>query len=503
MSLRGSTNLLSLDLQDTDVSDDGLQELKPLVNLRSLVLARTCVGDAGLEHLKSIPSLRSLNLSRLKITDRGMQSIRGLTQLTELTLRCPTVTDAGLECLTGLTGLRSLSLQDTQATDAALKHLKALTRLRRLNIRGTKASDAGLRHLAALVELKSLDIGNTRVSDAGLRHLYRLANLRCVNTYGSKVTEEALARMENVLPKLEATRVWDVTYEEFDHALLMRTPRCDVIVDGQAVPVGTKSREFVQLSGHERVALADPDDGQAPLDYALTRQNGVLLQCEVAGLKYSVNLETGQAAIGGTMIPLDGPSRTYLVDGHGRPNLADSSLFFDNHSELFLENPAKPPHPERQAKAVQGPAERKTDGRAAARRAAKLNFMASGAWNGKLVHGFFEREDLDKPVDPTDRSYPPFKFRSDVGLVFVFTRIPKSTGGLQEFLGPGDGEGEQRWKEEISTTSTTTPGTLVPKRGFSWTRRGRSTSRISGRRWRPLSVHSGINYSRRTLAARV
>ena len=50
------------------------------------------------------------------------------------------------------------------------------------------------------MELKSLDIGNTRVSDAGLRHLYRLANLRCVNTYGSKVTEEALARMENVLP---------------------------------------------------------------------------------------------------------------------------------------------------------------------------------------------------------------------------------------------------------------------------------------------------------------
>ena len=89
MSLRGSTNLLSLDLQDTDVSDDGLQELKPLVNLRSLVLAHTCVGDAGLEHLKSIPSLRSLNLSRLKITDRGMQSIRGLTQLTEFDTAVP------------------------------------------------------------------------------------------------------------------------------------------------------------------------------------------------------------------------------------------------------------------------------------------------------------------------------------------------------------------------------------------------------------------------------
>ena len=87
------------------------------------------------------------------------------------------------------------------------------------------------------------------------------------------------ARVERILPKLEATRVWDVTYEEFDHALLMRTPRCEVIFDGEGVAPGMKSFERVQLSGHERVVLADDDQTPLPVQHVLTHQEA---KCSVA-----------------------------------------------------------------------------------------------------------------------------------------------------------------------------------------------------------------------------
>ena len=63
-----------------------------------------------------------------------------------------------------------------------------------------------------------------------------------------------------------------------------------------------------------------------------------MFRCEVAGFKYWLNLELGQAAIDGATIPIDGPSRTYLIDGQGHAKRARFSLLYDNHSGLFLED---------------------------------------------------------------------------------------------------------------------------------------------------------------------
>ena len=201
-----------------------------------------------------------------------------------------------------------------------------------------------------------------------------------------------------------------------------------------------------------------------------------MFRCEVAGFKYWLNLELGQAAIDGATIPIDGPSRTYLIDGQGHAKRARFSLLYDNHSGLFLEDPAQPARTGRQVNNLPGRPKPSADQPAGARRVAKLNFRACGAWNGKLVHGFFEREDVDKPTDSFDRSYPPYKFRSDVGLVFVFTRIPYSFDGSEAFLGPGDEDGEEEGLGGgIARTSTITQGRLVARQSIPSTRPGRST----------------------------
>jgi Leucine-rich repeat (LRR) protein len=56
--LTGLTNLSVLDLQDTQVTDAGLEHLKGLPNLSVLSLQGTQVTDAGVNELKgSLPGL--------------------------------------------------------------------------------------------------------------------------------------------------------------------------------------------------------------------------------------------------------------------------------------------------------------------------------------------------------------------------------------------------------------------------------------------------------------
>ena len=61
-------------------------------------------------HLKGLTNLESLNLNRTKITDAGLSHLSALTKLSTLYLAGPKVTDAGLVHLGGMTNLQDLWL---------------------------------------------------------------------------------------------------------------------------------------------------------------------------------------------------------------------------------------------------------------------------------------------------------------------------------------------------------------------------------------------------------
>jgi len=93
----------------------------------------------------------SVRLNETRITDDGLQCLKGLTQLRKLDLDDTKITDAGLAPLKGLTQLPRLDLENTQITDAGLEYLKGMTQLEQLDLDGTKVTDAGLvRHPQSL-----------------------------------------------------------------------------------------------------------------------------------------------------------------------------------------------------------------------------------------------------------------------------------------------------------------------------------------------------------------
>jgi hypothetical protein len=70
------TSLRELHLDNTDISDAGLQHLDSLRSLRELHLSGTNVTDAGLAHLRGFTGLKWLSLANTDVTDDGIAEIR-------------------------------------------------------------------------------------------------------------------------------------------------------------------------------------------------------------------------------------------------------------------------------------------------------------------------------------------------------------------------------------------------------------------------------------------
>jgi hypothetical protein len=62
-----ANSLTHLDLQKTEITDQGLKILSELTNLKSLNLANTQINGSGLAHLKALKHLEDLNLSATSI----------------------------------------------------------------------------------------------------------------------------------------------------------------------------------------------------------------------------------------------------------------------------------------------------------------------------------------------------------------------------------------------------------------------------------------------------
>ena len=194
-------NVTQVILNNSGISDAGLEHLKGLPQVQELALCNTKVSDAGLEHLKGLTRLQGLYLKSTKVS--GLEHLKGLTRLQGLYLKSTKV--SGLEHLKGLTRLQGLYLESTKVSDAGLEHLKELTRLQTLDLVDTKVSDAGLQHLKGLPRLQVLDLRNTKVSDAGLEYLKGLPRLQWLGLSTTGVTDAGVKKLQQALPNCRIT----------------------------------------------------------------------------------------------------------------------------------------------------------------------------------------------------------------------------------------------------------------------------------------------------------
>lgn len=242
------------------VSDDGFIHLLELKQLRALKIetAESKVGDRSLAHIGQMSSLTDLDIWGFSnITNDGLSQLRPLVKLRHLGLmHCSNISDEGFEYLTNL-NIESLDIQSIDVGEVALQHvsnlplktlrmsdiyvdrdiiqrLEPLSMLDALFIQGieTEQYTTLLRDLAELqLPIRVLDIsyinaGSIIKDRTDIEHLSSMQSLETlgmmeIKPYMTFSEQELKAFAQNMPPKLKELYIYEDLRGYFDPAIIL------------------------------------------------------------------------------------------------------------------------------------------------------------------------------------------------------------------------------------------------------------------------------------------
>jgi hypothetical protein len=156
------------------IGDRAIQHLARGAKLSSIELDPTEITDEGLASLEKCMELGSVKLVGASITDKGLAALSG-KQLWQLTLDKSPITDGGLRFIADIEGLMFLSLNDTCVTGTVANYLPAhYPPLNSLDLDGAALTHEGIAAIAAanlpsFLESKThLSVARTSFGDSDL-----------------------------------------------------------------------------------------------------------------------------------------------------------------------------------------------------------------------------------------------------------------------------------------------------------------------------------------------
>jgi hypothetical protein len=134
------------------------------------IRSRSNVTDKEIGLIAQCPQVVELTLENTAITDQGLEKLRPIKQLRRLILNDCAISAAGLEILAGLPlheTVTSLGLRGTKIKGDDMKWLKDFSSLQRLDVSGTQVTDDSLPALQTL-PLQVLNVTGAPLSAAAL-----------------------------------------------------------------------------------------------------------------------------------------------------------------------------------------------------------------------------------------------------------------------------------------------------------------------------------------------
>jgi hypothetical protein len=161
------SHLESLELLDVNTSlitDDALQHLAKIKSLQDLCLTNNAITDRGIEYLKGM-ELMTLRLNETDVTDACLDSLVELKSLRVLDLDDCNITDQGIAKFVDIPTLQFVNLENLEVTLAGLSRLADLYELRMLRINGTPLSLEDVSELQKRLPFCNVDATTRRYSE--------------------------------------------------------------------------------------------------------------------------------------------------------------------------------------------------------------------------------------------------------------------------------------------------------------------------------------------------
>lgn len=195
--------ILDVDMKGSDkVTPELMKTIVSYGKISYLNFSGSNISDKEMEILKDAESLLTLHIDDTEVTDAGLKHLVDVPGI--IILHLPTtIGDEGFEHIGKLTSLRTLTAEECQVTDAGMAHLENLTDLRWLKLNKTAIGDKGLYALKDLTNLHTIEIQSTKITDRGLLALSGLSGLNTLLISGCDVSLEAAEELKKEMPGAE------------------------------------------------------------------------------------------------------------------------------------------------------------------------------------------------------------------------------------------------------------------------------------------------------------
>lgn len=195
--------LVSIQLDSTRLSDDGLGALAMFSTLRFLGLGwGEHITDDGLRRLTKLTNLEYLALDHLRLPKNAMSIIASMPNLIEIRIAVPDRFDPKqISRLAVLDRLKSLSLCTSGLTDDDCSSLLKLPHVSELILVNNEITDRGVEQLAQMPLLK-LDLSGNNITDRALEVLSKVPTLKELTVIDcTRITENGKIAFLNAKPK--------------------------------------------------------------------------------------------------------------------------------------------------------------------------------------------------------------------------------------------------------------------------------------------------------------
>jgi serine/threonine protein kinase/Leucine-rich repeat (LRR) protein len=204
--------LVSVDLSNTQATNDGMKHLRGIDTLKNLTIDNTPISDDGIATLTDhgripLPGLGLLQATETQLANQSIRFLAGSTKLTVLILQQTQVDDIDLIVNT-FPALVLIDIGHTNVLGSDISKLGKLRNLFRVAVNGRPLLESGSDFLSRLPNLRELTIyeADEGFDAEGLRGLSELEQLHVIDAQENQLTDAFWSEV-NSLPKLDRLKL--------------------------------------------------------------------------------------------------------------------------------------------------------------------------------------------------------------------------------------------------------------------------------------------------------
>lgn len=155
-------------------------------------------GDSDLALVVGLPDIRTLNVSNSNVTNEGLKEIAKIKSLRSLDLSRTKVTE--IASLTALADLEELILTFTEVKEAALEPISQFAKMRNVSFSGLRVGNRAIEWVAKCQHLEALNIDYAILGENALQPLHERQTLKFVSVKDAKRDPADFAAAKKALP---------------------------------------------------------------------------------------------------------------------------------------------------------------------------------------------------------------------------------------------------------------------------------------------------------------